>query len=224
MQRRSSLHYRHLALGARMTDEEWPQPAHYADPAAELAALNGSCGLVDLSATPKWEVRGISVPEYVAAELASSSATPVARSAGYRACGDGPDDYWCLTSEDRALLMSPLSVPTQILSIHTTLSLTDVTSVLAQLVLAGNGSREVLSRLTSLNLRELGHGSCAQGAIARCHCTFVRLDVRETPAYRLLLSRDLAEFVWEAVVNAGATPAGLDSWRALNAQRLMPNA
>jgi glycine cleavage system aminomethyltransferase T len=216
MQRRSPLYYRHLAAKATMTSDGWPQPAHYGDPKAEFAAIQQGCALIDLSATPKWDLKGSGVPNYIAGELATSSLAPAVRSAGYRVSGEGPDDYWCLTSDDRALLMSPLSVPTEVNSVHTALMLTDFTSVLAQLVLVGRRSQDVLSRLTSLNLRELGDGTCAQAAIARCHCTFVRLDVCENPAYRLLVTRDTAEFIWDALPdagrNVGLTIAGVEAW------------
>ena len=218
MQRRSPLHHRHLAAGARMTDEPWPQPAHYGNPEAEVAACNTGCALIDFSAAAKWEVKGTGVPGYLASELAATSAVPEALSARHCKSEDG-DDYWALTSSDRAVLVTGLSVPTGILSVHTDLALTDVTSVYAQLVLTGDPSRDVLSRLTSLNLAQLGDGACAQATIARCHCTYVRLDIGRMPAYRLLVTRDTAEFVWEALLMAGRgvglLPVGVQAWERL---------
>lgn len=215
MQRRSPLHYRHLAAKAHMSDDEWPQPAHYGNPETEVAAIQ-RCALVDLSATPKWELKGKGVPQFVADELTGRAAAPAVRSAGYRSAGKGPNDYWCLTSEDRAVLMSPLPVPTHILSLHTDMTLTDLTSAYAHFVLAGSQSRGVLSRLTSLDLSALKDGACAQAAIARCHCTYIRLDMVGFSVYRLLVTRDTAEFVWDALLAAGRgvdlALAGTGAW------------
>jgi heterotetrameric sarcosine oxidase gamma subunit len=98
---------------------------------------------------------------------------------------------------------------------------TDVTSVFTQLVLAGPRSREVLNKLTSLNLSEisLGDGNCTQAGVAHVHAAVLRKDMKGIPAYHLLVSRDYGESIWDSVLHAGhefhIAPMGLEAQRLL---------
>jgi glycine cleavage system aminomethyltransferase T len=81
----------------------------------------------------------------------------------------------------------------------------DVTSVYADLLLAGPRSRNVLSKLTSLNVSEaaLPNLSCAQASLAHVHATLLREDMQSVPAFHLLVSREYGEAVWSAMAHAG---------------------
>ena len=96
---------------------------------------------------------------------------------------------------------------------------TEVTSVYAQLLLAGPRSRDVLSKLTSLNLSQEARGNltCAQANVAHVHTIVLRKDLAGIPAYHLLVSRVYGESVWESVLHAGhefhIAPVGLQAQR-----------
>ena len=98
---------------------------------------------------------------------------------------------------------------------------TEVTSVYAQLLLAGPHSRDVLNKLTSLNLSEDARGSltCAQANVAHVHAMVLRKDLKGVLAYHLLVGREYGENVWESVMHAGhefhITPFGLEALRLL---------
>jgi glycine cleavage system aminomethyltransferase T len=98
---------------------------------------------------------------------------------------------------------------------------TDVTSVFAALLLAGPRSREVLRKLTSLNVSDtaLPEGGCGQASLAHVHATLLRRDLSGVPGFLLLVSREYAESVWEAVLHAGheagLQPFGLEALRQL---------
>ncbi|MGH8693106.1 MAG: hypothetical protein ACREVM_02595 [Burkholderiales bacterium] len=81
----------------------------------------------------------------------------------------------------------------------------DVTSVFADFRLAGPKSRDVLSKVTSLDVSEtvLPDLACAQSPLASVHCTLLRQDLSVAPAFHLLVSRDWAESVWHALLEAG---------------------
>jgi glycine cleavage system aminomethyltransferase T len=85
------------------------------------------------------------------------------------------------------------------------LNATDVTSVFANLILAGPQARDVLSKLTSLRMSEdcLPDLSCGQAAVAHTHAIVLREDLRRLPAYHILISREYSESVWEAIMHAG---------------------
>lgn len=82
---------------------------------------------------------------------------------------------------------------------------TDVTSGFANLCLAGPKSRDVLGKLTSLNVTEFAFPNlrCAQTSVAHVHAIVLREDIRTITAFRLLVTREYAESVWEDTVHAG---------------------
>ena len=85
----------------------------------------------------------------------------------------------------------------------------------------GPRSRDVLSKLTSLNLSEssLVDSSSAQASMAHVHATVLRKDLKGIPAFQLLVSREYGESVWESVLHAGhefhIAPFGLRALRLL---------
>jgi glycine cleavage system aminomethyltransferase T len=99
--------------------------------------------------------------------------------------------------------------------------ITDVTSVYAQLLLAGPRSRDILSKLTSLNLSEasLPDLSCGQSSLAHVRAIVLRKDIEGIPAYHVLVSREYGESVWDAVLHAGKefnlSPFGFDAQQLL---------
>ena len=99
----------------------------------------------------------------------------------------------------------------------------DVTSVYTNLLLAGTRSRDVLAKLTSLNTSEdrLPNLACAQANVAHVHTIVLREDLRNAPAYHLLVTRDYAESFWEALMHAGhefsMQPFGMKALKELRA-------
>jgi len=82
---------------------------------------------------------------------------------------------------------------------------TDVTSVYADLFLAGPSSRSALGKLTSLNVSEsrLSDRACAQASVAHVHAIVLREDIKAIAGFHILVSREYAEAVWESVLHAG---------------------
>ena len=98
---------------------------------------------------------------------------------------------------------------------------TEVTSVYAQLLLAGPRSRDVLNKLTSLNLSSNLRDdlTCAQTNVAHVHAIILRKDLAALPAFHLLVGREYGESVWESVLHAGnefeITPFGLEAHKLM---------
>lgn len=90
----------------------------------------------------------------------------------------------------------PLNVP---------VGATDITSVYADLFLAGPSSRSALGKLTSLNVSEsrLSDRACAQASVAHVHAIVLREDIKAISGFHILVSREYAEAVWESVLHAG---------------------
>jgi len=83
---------------------------------------------------------------------------------------------------------------------------TDVTSVFAQFLLAGPASRDVLCKLTSLNVSEkaLPNSGAGQASLAHVRAIILHRDLGLLPAFHLLVSRDYGESVWDSLLHAGS--------------------
>jgi glycine cleavage system aminomethyltransferase T len=97
----------------------------------------------------------------------------------------------------------------------------DVTSVYALLRLAGPRTREVLRKLSSLNVSDtaLPNLACAQAGLAHIPGIFLREDIGAIPAFHLLITRDYAVSAWNAILHAGhefgLSPSGLEAIHSL---------
>ncbi len=91
----------------------------------------------------------------------------------------------------------------------------DITSVYAALLLAGPQTNELLRKLTSLNLSHFANGNCAQASLAHAHAILIREDLDRLLSYKVLVTRDYAESVWESILHAGRefhiAPFGLNA-------------
>ena len=98
----------------------------------------------------------------------------------------------------------------------------DVTGVYAVLRLAGPRSREVLGKLSSLNVSDtaLPNFGCAQASLAHIPGIFLREDIGTILAFHLLITRDYAESAWKAILHAGhefrLCPSGVEALHSLS--------
>jgi len=187
-QRQSALHRCHLEAQAQLqTFFGWQLPAWYTYPSSELEAVRASVGISDASYLFKLDLRGEAGALQVAA----------------------PARLWQLTPA-HALITSPLPI-----GFAASASVTNVTSVFSAILLAGPKSREVLQKLTTLNVREdaMAEGAGRQTRLAHVNATILRSDCTGLPGILILNTRDVAQHVWEALLHAGrefgARPFGM---------------
>ncbi len=177
MERQSALHRCHLEAHAQLkTFSGWQLPAWYTDPSSELEHVRSSAGISDVSYLSKLDLRG------PAAEF-----PPPAR-------------LWKLTPA-HALVTSPLPI-----AFVASSSVTDVTSIYSAILLAGPKSREVLQKLTTLNVNDkaMPEGAARQTRLAHVNATILR-----SKGFFILNTRDVAEYVWQALLHVGAHPFGM---------------
>jgi glycine cleavage system aminomethyltransferase T len=153
-------------------------------------------------------------PEQEAAQMRKSAGlTDISHSAKFDAQSHYGHESWRLGAKHFLIVGEPLLVPPA--------RAIDVTSVYATLRLFGPKSRLVLGKLTSLNLNEkaLPNLTCAQASLAHVPGIFFREDIDSIPAFHLLITRDYAESIWEAILEAGhqfhLCPSGLEAFRCL---------
>jgi len=91
---------------------------------------------------------------------------------------------------------------------------TNVTSGMTALRIAGPRARDVIASLTSLDVRDrsMQDGSCAQAAFAEVHGTLLRQDIAGAAAFELYVAREFGVYVWEVVLESlghgGVVPFG----------------
>lgn len=175
--RQSALHCCHREAGGHFQPfSGWQLPAWYTEPSTELAQVRAFVGISDASYLTKLDLRGTDTELVLA---------PPAR-------------VWKLTPA-HALITSPTPI-----AFAPSTSVTDVTSVYSAILLAGPKSREVLQKLTTLNVREavFANGAARQTRLA--HVNAIILRYGGAGAFLILNTRDVAEHVWHALLRAGS--------------------
>ena len=205
---------RHRRSGAAWTDHYgWQVPASFTAARSEAASVRESVGLGDLSWMLKFDVKGYRLR---------------------RALALGEDAFsWDLGPRHCLVTCGP-PVRTGVLERLEALQaagsdgsgippiyITDVTSVFAQFLLAGPRSRQVLRKLTSVDVseRSLPDLACRQTSLAHVGAVLLRKDFDGVPAFHVLVSREYGESVWDAVLHAGhefhLSPFGLQAQQLL---------
>ena len=219
----SSMHYRHLELGAVMTERDgWILPARYSDAEEEAERVRQSVGITDISPVGKIRLQGKSVdqalvtaiPGYQASSVGSVSVAP----AGLVVARLADDDCLIVTEPGQvdhaldSLRLDGCAYPV------------DVTSVLAGVRIMGPNGPAVLAGVTDLDLAPpyFADFSCTQGMVAEIHGTIMRRDVGGLVAYEVYFGRDYGDHMWESVMDAGErhglTAFGLEAMVLLNGE------
>jgi len=188
--KRSALYSLHRRAGASFAEYSgWELPAFFTSPERDAALVRESAGLADASHSPKFDLQSETVLE------------------------SGPRRKSWRLGRNHYLVVGKQGDPPP--------GGIDVTSVYAALRLVGPKSREVLSKLTSLNSSDAGlpNLGCAQASLAHVPAIFLRQEIGEMPGFYLLITRDYAESVWEAILQAGhefhLAPIGMEALLSL---------
>ena len=196
--KQTALFNRHRQSGASWIEHHgWQVPAYFSKPEDEAARVRESVGLADVSWMLKFDVKGYGLKHTLA-------------------LGEGAFS-WALGPLHALVTCSPSARPEIMdrfrrlqtagadLSLPPSVYVTEVTSVYAQFLLAGPRCRQVLGKLTSLNLSEtsLRNLDCGQSRVAHVHAIILRHDLDGIAGYQLLVSREYGESVWDSVLHAG---------------------
>jgi sarcosine oxidase subunit alpha len=234
--KRTALHYKHLALGATMVDDGgWQRPERYRQPEEELQAVRERVGLCDISPVGKLDLKGRQLAPILERLFSPGTLPPVGhgqRMAQKDADGiTGVKGVCCRLSGDHVVLLTEpgtllveQTFTRQLNMTDECIHLTNLTSALAGVQLVGPCSRELLRKLTALDLspHRFADLTCAQGEVAKVPALVIRADVGNTPAYEVYCGREFAEYLWDALRDAGqefgAMPFGVATQRLLRAE------
>ena len=207
--RRSPLESVHAALGARWIDETARWPASYGDAEAERRSRwPRTAGLADIGPVDKVMVRGAKADT----ALRAARITPIAGSvtagvAGVQAWRLGEDEVLLLapasTGPDKAAGMSELAGRLRAGGA----AVTDLGSGLSVLRLigpaVGRGSWSVPAPWTSRREPSPTDASSRRPSPV-CGSIVARQDHPDALGYTLLVPRDLAEYLWDALLELGS--------------------
>lgn len=212
--KQTALFNRHRQHGASWIEHHgWQVPACFVTVEGEAACVRRGAGLADLSWMLKFDLKGYGLKSLPAL---GNRALPWVLAPLHFLLTCDPSDREAVTES-----LQHFPVAGRALSLPPPIYVTEVTSVYAQFMLAGPRCRDILSKLTSLNLSEssLPDLSCGQSSVAHVHTIILREDLGDIPAYHLLVSREYGESVWEFILHAGhefqLTPFGLQAQQLL---------
>ena len=232
--RRSALHAAHMAAGARLGEHDgWQCPEGYAGIEDELRTVRSGVGLADVSPAAKLDVRGNDVLSAIARRL--SLPAPVTGTVTHLSPPVSTrNGLLCCLTPLHARLFVPADTAARIATrwarAHAAdtrpvrARLTDVTSAYTVIQVSGPRGREVLRKLTALDLgtEAFLDLACAQTGIAGVHALILRADMRALLSFQVCCGREFGAFVWDAILGAGrefgAHPVGLAALRTLAAE------
>jgi sarcosine oxidase, subunit alpha len=238
--KRSSIHWRHRALGASINwAGDWRRAYDYGDPQGEALAVHEAAGLIDVSTLGKLLVSGPEAGEFLDRLYPNrfSNLRPgrirygVISSDAGRIVDDGTicrlDDssfYVTTTSSGAGAMEEWFSwwLADWQMQVH----LTDVTQGLSAVNLAGPGAREIMGRVTELDCSNeaFPYLDGKQAEVAGVPCLILRIGFVGEVGYEIHFSSAYGEHVWDSLLEAGSDlgirPFGLEPQRILRLQKM----
>jgi sarcosine oxidase, subunit alpha len=234
--RRTSIHFRHEELGARMMwAGPWKRPWAYSErPEGEVRAVHESLGVIDVSTLGKILVEGPEAAELLERLYPNRFADlrpgriryGVLTSDGGRIMDDGTvarlaDDlfYVTTTSTGADAVTAWFEWWNAVWGYEA--EIVNVTGALAALNLAGPRAREALRKLTEDDLTEDAFKYLDAKAIevAGIPCLALRIGFVGELGYELHFPSPAGEHLWDRLLAAGARPFGLEPQRILRLEK-----
>ena len=221
MPERTPLYERHRALGGRMVDfAGWEMPQQYSSVREEHAAVRQAAGLFDVSHMGRVSFRGDGVADYLQRLVTNDLAQVEPGHAQYNLiCNEAggvlddlvvyrlPDGSWSTVvnasnrEKDVAWMRDHAGAGVEVL---------DRSPDTALLALQGPRAESVLATLASdLDLAAIPYFGVVQGQVAGRPATVSRTGYTGEDGFELYLPAERAAAVWDGLLAAGATPAGL---------------
>jgi len=237
---RSSIHHRHKELGGRMMwTGTWRRPHSYGDVEAEVQAVHGAVGLIDVSTLGKLLVIGPEAGEFLERLYPNRFGDMKAGRIRYavlntdagRIMDDGTiarlsDDtyYVTTTSTGAGAVVEWFEWWNAVWGMD--VQIADITGALAAVNVAGPRARELMARLTDLDVSNeaLSYLDARQGKIAGVPSLVLRIGFVGELGYELHFPSPYGEFVWDTILergeDLGIRPFGLEPQRILRLEKM----
>ncbi len=237
---RTSIHHRHKELGGRtMWTGTWRRPHSYGDVEAEVQAVHGAVGLIDVSTLGKLIVSGPDAAEFLERLYPNRFGDmkpgriryAVLNTDSGRIMDDGTiarldDDtyYVTTTSTGAGAVVEWFEWWNAVWGYD--LQVSDVTGGIAAVNVAGPRSRDLLARLTELDVSNegLSYLDARQGLIAEVPSLVLRIGFVGELGYELHFPSPYGEYMWDTLLergeDLGIRPFGLEPQRVLRLEKM----
>jgi len=233
------LHYKHVALGAKMMDlGEWKRPHSYTSPAEEYRAVREHVGLIDVSTLGKLEVKGKDAAQLLDKVYTHTfSSLRVGRVRYGVMCDDSgiilddgtvsrlADDHFFITTTTGNVEFVEQWLKSWATGTGWCVHITNLTAGLAAINLAGPQARAVLSKLTTLDLSSatFPYLTCVHNEVAGVPTLLLRIGFVGETGWEMHVPAEYGEHVWDALMEAGKefhlVPFGVETQRILRLEK-----
>jgi sarcosine oxidase subunit alpha len=237
---RTSIHHRHKELGGRMMwTGTWRRPHSYGDVEAEVQAVHGAVGLIDVSTLGKLLVIGPDAAEFLERLYPNRFGDMKAGRIRYavlntdagRIMDDGTiarlsDDayYVTTTSTGAGAVVEWFEWWNAVWGLD--VQIADITGALTAVNVAGPRARELMTRLTDLDVSNeaLSYLDARQGKIAGVPSLLLRIGFVGELGYELHFPSPYGEYLWDTILergeDLGIRPFGLEPQRILRLEKM----
>jgi len=233
------MHHQHVKANARQMDMgEWKRPHAYTSPELEWKAVRERVGLIDVSTLGKIELQGRdAAPLLDRVYTHVFSSLKVGRSRYGVICGDDgiilddgtvsrlAEDHFYITTTTGNVEFVEKWLEWWIAGTGICAHVTNVTGDYAAVNLAGPKARDVLRRLTEIDVsrEKFKYMTCAQGVVAGVPALLLRIGFVGETGWEIHYPACYGEYLWEALLEAGKEfgimPFGVEAQRILRLEK-----
>ena len=237
--KRTSLHRRHEELGARMMwAGAWRRVHSYGDPAEETRAVHHAVGVIDVSTLGKLLVSGPDAVAFLERLYPNRFADLKPGRIRYGVLGTDAgrimDDGTIGRLSEQQLYVTTTSTGAEAVLEwfewwnavwKMEVEIVDVTGALAAINVAGPNARELLGRLTELDISPEGfkYLDLKEAPVAGIPCLLLRIGFVGELGYEIHCPSPLAAHLWDTLLEHGADlgvrPFGLEAQRILRLEK-----
>lgn len=237
--KRTPLHHRHVALNAKVIDlGGWDRPEVYTTPEREYEAVRRRVGLIDVSTLGKLDVRGRDAGALLdRIYLNAMSGLRQGRVRYAAVCGDDGillDDGTVTRLDRERFFITTTTGNIEFMEQWLTwwaaawkmsVSVANVTSAYAAVNVAGPKVRDLLSKLTDLDLSTAAvpYMASARGQVVGVPALLLRIGFVGELGYEIHYPAECGERLWDALMEAGRpfgiAPFGVETQRVLRLEK-----
>ncbi|MBA2474581.1 MAG: (2Fe-2S)-binding protein [Actinobacteria bacterium] len=237
--RRTSIHERHVQLGARMMwTGAWRRVHSYGDPAGEVRAVHEAVGAIDVSTLGKILVSGPDAAAFLERLYPNRFGDLRPGRIRYSVLGTDAgrimDDGTIARLDDDRFYVTTTSTGADVVSEWLEwwnavwgmgVEVVNLTGALAAVNVAGPRARELLGRLTDLDVsnESFSYLDAKQAHVAGVPCLLLRIGFVGELGYELHCSSPYGEYLWSTLLERGADlglrPFGLEAQRVLRLEK-----
>ena len=238
--KRTPIHHLHEAAGATWMDMgSWKRPFVYTSVETECTAVHEGVGLIDVSTLGKLDIKGKDAARFLDWIHPNRFSDLQIGRVRYRVLLDDAgiilddgtvarvaEDHFFVTTGSGSVELMEQWLSWWLAGTNRCVHVTDLTGGLASMNLAGPKSREVLSRLTELDLSPdaFRYLAAVQAEVAAVPVLVLRIGFVGELGYELHFPAEYGEYLWEALMTAGREFGiaffGVEAQRILRLEKL----